>query len=296
MPAFSELLGQAPAFANVLRAARLIAPTEVTVLLLGASGTGKELLARALHAASPRCRGPFHAINCAALPETLAEAELFGHAKGAFTGADVQRPGWLRASHGGTLLLDEVGDLPLPMQAKLLRFLENGDIQPLGQQGVCRVDVRVIAATHVDLALLVQQRKFRQDLFFRLNVVPLELPPLSARRGDIEPLLATFMARHAARHQRPQPRISAAAVACLQRYDWPGNVRELKNLAERLVVLQGGGAVLPEHLPVEMHAVTNALPLAMFSAPGQFVLPDAGLSLEALEQHLIVQALRKSGG
>ncbi|MBF0135957.1 MAG: sigma 54-interacting transcriptional regulator [Magnetococcus sp. DMHC-1] len=296
---FADLFGQSPALTQVIRAAKAIASTDVTVLLMGASGTGKELLAQAMHQASHRCRGPFHAINCAALPETLAEAELFGHAKGAFTGADTSRPGWIRASDGGTLLLDEIGDMPLPMQAKLLRFLESGELQILGQQSLCRVNVRIMAATHVNLAAMVQEKKFRQDLFFRLNIVPLELPTLHDRLGDLELLLDHLTNQQATKHHRPPPHFSPAVFDSLHRYAWPGNVRELKNFCERMVLLHGGETIQPDHLPPEMRSLqADKIPWPMRDMRHleQFVLPNNGLSLVDLERHLIEQALHRSQG
>jgi transcriptional regulator with GAF, ATPase, and Fis domain len=290
--AFDEILfGSAPEFRAVVRAAGLVAATDVTLLLLGESGTGKDLLARAIHLESRRAAQPLVAINCAALPEHLAESELFGHRKGAFTGALSDATGRIRAAHGGTLFLDEVGDLPLPIQAKLLRFLESGECQGVGQPTPERVDVRVIAATNHDLPALVAAGRFRSDLYYRLHVVPLELPPLRERRGDLPGLLERLTAGLAAHHGLEPPRYHPDAVAALARYSWPGNVRELRNVCERMVVLFSGRTVLPTNLPRELQTAQAA-----HAGREGFTLPDRGISLDELEAQMIRQALDKTLG
>ncbi len=290
MNAFDQTMkGTAPEFRALLRSAQIAAATDVTVLLLGESGTGKELLAHAMHAESPRHAAPFVAINCAALPESLAESELFGHRKGAFTGAINHNPGRIRSAEGGTLFLDEVGELPLNIQAKLLRFLESGECQSVGETAVVRTNVRVIAATHRDLYEKVQRGEFREDLYYRLNVVPLELPPLRRRSGDIPLLLAHLIGEIASRYELEAPRFSDEALTILRGYRWPGNVRELRNFCERMVVLLSGREIFPGNLPREMRSVTA-------ERANLFALPDNGLSLEDLEQSLIRQALEKTHG
>ncbi|MFN3785242.1 MAG: sigma 54-interacting transcriptional regulator, partial [Thiothrix sp.] len=211
--AFETLLTRSPLLEAVLRSAQLIAQTDASVLISGESGTGKELVARAMHAASPRHAAPFIAVNCAALPETLAESLLFGHRKGAFTGAHSQQIGLIVAAEGGTLFLDEIGELPLNLQAKLLRFLECGEILPIGETRPRYINARIFAATHRDLYAMTQKGQFRSDLFYRLNVVPVELPPLRARKEDIELLAQHFLERFAQQHQLAPAKLSKAARA-----------------------------------------------------------------------------------
>ena len=291
MNAFEQRLqGRSPEFQAVTRSAQVAAATDVTVLLLGASGTGKELLAQALHEESRRREGPFVTINCAALPENLAESELFGHRKGAFTGAVADHSGRIRAADGGTLFLDEVGELSPAIQAKLLRFLESGEVQAIGETGTRRVDVRVVAATHRDLFSLVREGAFREDLYYRLNVVPLEVPALKDRTGDVALLLDRLTGEIAGQHGLEAPRFSKAAVKALEGYAWPGNVRELRNFCERMVVLLPGQAVEPSNLPREMLAGNRG------GAKRPFSLPEDGIRLDELEQEMIRQALDRTGG
>ncbi len=285
-----QMLGEAPAFQAVLRAAAITAVTDATTLIQGESGTGKELLARAIHVQSRRADGPFVTINCAALPENLAESELFGHRRGAFTGATGDQRGRIQAAHGGTLFLDEVGELPLGIQAKLLRFLEGGEVQPIGQPQPERVDVRVVAATNRDLFAEVQAGRFREDLFYRLNVVPLHLPPLRERGRDLELLVQRLTARLAMAHRLDAPRYSLGAMEALQRYRWPGNVRELRNVCERMVILFPGRTIHPENLPAE---IRHSQPSVQ---EGDFILPDSGVHLDSLERDLIRQALQRTHG
>jgi DNA-binding NtrC family response regulator len=243
------MIGRSAAMQRVYRLARLVAPRSTTVLIAGATGSGKELVARGLHLLSPRTARAFVAVNCAAIPEALLESELFGHARGAFTGAVQAQLGRIPAANGGTLFLDEVSELPLGMQAKLLRFLEEKEIQRLGTAEVSRVDVRVIAASNVDLAGRTARGEFREDLFYRLSAFPLELPPLSERREDIIPLAEHFLACMAAAIGGVCPRLSGEAVAVLESHAWKGNVRELQHVMERASILvENGDTVLTEHL------------------------------------------------
>jgi len=284
------LLGDSPEFNSVVRSAQIVAATDVTVLLLGESGTGKELMANAMHRASSRRAAPFVAINCAALPEQLVESELFGHRKGAFTGAIDSHSGRIRAAEGGTLFLDEVGELPLSIQAKLLRFLESGECQAVGEKAPSKVDVRVIAATNRDLHTLVRQGLFREDLYYRLNVVPLEMPPLRRRHGDIVLLIEQLTMQLAARYGLEAPRYSSRALTRLEGHAWPGNIRELRNFCERMVVLLHGRTVEVENLPQEIAKPHCA------AASGPFTLPDSGIKLDELEQEMIRQALDRARG
>ena len=289
----SPLIGRSPALEATLRAGRLVAATGVTILLQGESGTGKELLAHEIHRASPRADAPFVAVNCATLPETLVESLLFGHRRGAFTGAESDHAGLIEQAAGGTLFLDEIGELPLAIQPKLLRFLETGDFLRLGDQAPSRADVRIIAATHRDLHEEVRAGRFREDLFYRLNVVPLTLPPLRERREDI-PLLVTHFNRTLAQAHGLAPlRYRDDTLEALKAYDWPGNVRELRNLCERLLVLlQGHGEVTPFNLPAEIRGSGTDHPAS--ETPVR--LPESGVRLEEVEISLLRQALERTGG
>jgi DNA-binding NtrC family response regulator len=251
-----------PATEELLELVDRVAPRDIAVLVTGESGTGKELIARRLHARSPRAKGPFVAVNAAALPETLAESELFGAEKGAFTGADQARAGRFEEATGGTLFLDEVGELPVPLQAKLLRVLEERVVRRLGGPRELPVDVRLVAATNRDLSREAESGGFRQDLFFRLAVVVVRVPPLRERPGDV-PLLARHLAsRLAARHRVPVPEMTAEALAALAAHPWPGNVRELRNVVERAVVVRGGEPIRPSDLALApAGAVPGAPPL-----------------------------------
>jgi len=267
----------------------MVAATDVTVLITGETGTGKEVLARALQQESPRANDAFVTLNCAALPESIAESELFGHCKGSFTGANANRLGRLESSDGGTIFLDEVDSLTLPLQAKLLRFLETGEIQTVGKNTAIRVNVRVIAATNCDLSAKIENGEFRKDLFYRLSVVPLEIPPLRERSGDIERLLEYFIEHSAAEHQLPSASFGKSAIQHLNSYPWPGNIRELRNLCERLAILLPGRAIQLENLPAE----------TLYTPPDtktNFALPDIGIDLENLEIDLINQALARTNG
>ena len=246
---FKSIIGQSPALDSLIRSARMVAATDVTVLLKGETGTGKEVFANAIQKESPRADKAFIALNCAALPESLIESELFGHKKGSFTGATANTQGLFQAADGGTLFLDEINSLPMSIQAKLLRFLESGECLAVGDIKPYNVDVRIIAATNSDLNKQVATKEFRQDLYYRLNVVPLELPPLTHRVDDIEHLIMHFLAIMEETHSIAAPQVSKLALKALKAYPWPGNIRELRNLCERLSILLAGKIIEPENLP-----------------------------------------------
>jgi len=279
------VVGDAPATRVVLDLVRKVAVTDSTVLLRGESGTGKDLFARTLHALSRRAGGPWVKVNCGALPEALLESELFGHEKGAFTGAVRQKPGRFEDAEGGTLFLDEIGEMPFALQVKLLQAIEEKTFTRVGGNRPVTVDVRIVAATNRPLEEMVKARTFREDLFFRLNVFPIVLPPLRDRPGDI-PLLAAHVLR---RHGAPGDKLTAAAARALEGYPFPGNVRELEHTIERALILAGPDPVTPEHLSFAQPAET---------ARASWVprIPPEGLSLEALERELILQALERAGG
>jgi transcriptional regulator with GAF, ATPase, and Fis domain len=244
------MIGTSVAMQEVYRLTRMVSKRDTTVLITGETGTGKELVAEAVHKLSPRAKQPFVVVNCAAIPEALLEAELFGHARGAFTGAVQSRLGKIHAAQGGTLFLDEIGELPLAMQAKLLRFLQSGEVQRLGSADLHRVDVRVICATNVNLGALVEAKQFRMDLYYRLEVFPIGLPSLQERGGDIEKLADHFLALLGEESGMPGKRLSEDAVALLKRRAWPGNVRELQHAMERAFILSGEELLLEaEHFP-----------------------------------------------
>jgi DNA-binding NtrC family response regulator len=243
-----KVLGDDPALRETMLAIQKAAGTDATVLILGESGTGKELMSRALHQLSPRAAGPFVAINCAAIPEALLENELFGHEKGAFTGAGARKIGRAEIAHRGTLFLDEIGDLPLSLQAKILRLVQERQFERVGGLQTISVDVRVVAATNRDLREAVAQKAFREDLYFRLSVFPVEIPPLRHRRGDILPLAEAFLQRYGREMGRRGLQLSEASRRALLDHAWPGNVRELQNCIERSAILAGGVLIEPEHL------------------------------------------------
>ncbi len=249
-----NIVGEHPAIARVMALARQIAPSKATVLINGESGTGKELFARALHAWSNRSGGPFVAVNCAALPEHLLESELFGHEKGAFTGAVARKPGKFELASGGTILLDEISEMDLALQAKLLRVLQEGEVDRVGGTDTLRVDVRVLATTNRDLEDWVKEGKFRQDLFFRLNVIPLRLPSLREREKDVLTLAKFFMQSYTKEYGLGATSLSPAAVKWLSEYDFPGNVRELQNLMERAVLLANAKPIEPAHFLLDPDA------------------------------------------
>jgi two-component system response regulator AtoC len=286
-----SMIGSSPRMQDVFRLANRVAAFDTTVLITGESGTGKELVARGVHAAGPRSTMAFVAVNCGGIPETLLESELFGYRKGAFTGADRDKPGLFQEADQGTLFLDEIGELPLALQVKLLRVLQEGDIRPVGGTGTQRVDVRIIAATARDLNLEVAAGRFREDLFYRLNVLPMHLPPLRERIDDIPLLAAHFLSRMGKRLGKVVDSIDPEAMKHLMAHPWPGNVRELENIIERAVVMADGMILLPAYLPEQMIGAAST-PDAGF--------PQLGLSLKvarrAVEKELIARALEKTGG
>lgn len=300
----SDILGESLGTRRTLEIIRRVATSEASVLLCGETGTGKELFARALHRASARSAGPFIAVNCAAIPEQLIESELFGHLRGAFTGASAQRAGRFAAAAGGTLFLDEIGELPLAGQAKLLRVLEERTMCPVGADADVPVDVRVVAATHRDLEELVAQGKFRADLYFRLSVVPVELPPLRARGDDIE-LLAEAAIKRAMQRGGRAVALDDDARALLRTYSWPGNVRELNHVVERAVALADGPVLCAADLNLGAVRSTIATPMiaparkpAVVEAPvaAEDDTLDLRTALETLERRLIRQALERAHG
>jgi transcriptional regulator with GAF, ATPase, and Fis domain len=262
-------------------------------LLAGENGTGKEVLARAIHEESPRRDAPFVAVSCAALPEQLIESELFGHERGAFTGAHAAKKGRFELADGGTLLLDEIGELSQPVQVKLLRVLQERSFERLGGTKTIAVDIRLIAASNRDLESDVEAGRFRQDLFYRLNVVPLTLPPLRERREDIPVLAAHFAARASEKHNRAMPSLEPALIEALAEYDFPGNVRELENLIERLVVLSASPRLGTEHLPEKMLIVAPAASSERRDAADETTLEGATV---ALRRRLLASALQAEGG
>jgi transcriptional regulator with GAF, ATPase, and Fis domain len=290
--AFGELVGQGPALEAVARQIDLVAPTDAAVLVLGESGTGKELVARELHRRSKRAARPMVKVNCAAVPRELYESEFFGHARGAFTGALRDRAGRFELADGGTLFLDEVGEIPLELQAKLLRVLQEGELERVGEERTRRVNVRVVAATNRDLRAESEAGRFRQDLYYRLSVFPVELPPLRKRTEDIPLLAEHFLAQSARRLARPKPRLTLANVQQLQRYHWPGNVRELQHVIERAVITADGA-----RLTIEL-SDGDAGPSGQSAAPpapaADGVLTDA--EVRGLEADNIRAALRQTKG
>lgn len=287
---FNSIIGQSPILDSLIRSAKIAAATDVTILIKGETGTGKEVLASAIQKASPRAGNRFITLNCAALPEGLIESELFGHKKGSFTGASNNSQGLFKAADGGTLFLDEINSLPLSIQGKLLRFLDSGECLPVGETSTYKADVRIIAATNTDLNKQITAGEFRSDLYYRLNVVPLELPPLNERSEDIEHLIKHFLRLFAETHGIEAPQFSKPAVKLLKTYPWPGNVRELRNLCERLSILLSGKVIGPENLPREFHGYEPA------ARSNGFTLPETGLQLDKLEADLIYQALNRTRG
>jgi transcriptional regulator with GAF, ATPase, and Fis domain len=288
---YHRVLGEAKCWKDVLTQAAKVAATETTVLLTGESGTGKEVVARFIHRGSRRAKGPFVALNCAALPETLLESELFGHERGAFTGALTAYPGRIEQAAGGTLFLDEVGEMSPAVQAKLLRVLQEREFQRLGATRPIKADVRVVAATNRDLAASIARGEFREDLYYRLSVFEIRLPPLRERREDILPLAEAFLEEIGPAVGRPAAGISRQAHEALLSYPWPGNVRELRNALERATILCDGGLITLEHLPIALGQPTAAS--GRPENPEAF--PPGGVNLETVERDLIAKALAEAG-
>ena len=282
----ASIIGESRAMKDVCRKAVFVAATDATVLLQGESGTGKELVSRLIHNSSPRRAGPFIRVNCAALSESILESELFGHEKGAFTGAHCAKPGRFELADGGTLLLDVISETSEKLQAELLRVIEEKEFERVGGTRTIRVDVRIIATTNRDLAREVAEKRFREDLYYRLNVVPLVLPPLRERDGDVQVLIDHFVAKFAGRLGRGRPALSNDAVTIFARYPWPGNVRELENLIQRLVIMDTSGTIaaadVPGYLREPVKGADGALPM--------------GGTLEDVERHVILGMLAQCNG
>jgi two-component system response regulator PilR (NtrC family) len=291
-----RMVGKSPGMQRLFELVRKVAPAKTSVLISGESGTGKEMVARALHAFSSRAQGPFVGVNCGAIPETLLESELFGHVKGAFTGAVADRPGLFAAAHGGTLFLDEIGELGTPMQVKLLRVLQERKVKRVGGVTEEEFDVRVVAATNRDLEAEVERGAFRRDLYYRLNVIQLHVPPLRARREDVQLLVDAFLRKHADALGRAIAGIEPDALAALCDYDYPGNVRELENLVERAITLESGERVTRASLP---ELTPRKRPAEAAPGPGGELGPE-GVDLDGaiaeLERDLIGKALARTGG
>jgi len=281
------IVGRSPAMEELIRKLELVAQSKSTVLVMGETGTGKELVARAIHARSAQRDMPLIKVNCAAIPDGLLESELFGHVRGAFTGANATKKGKFALADGGTIFLDEIGTLSAALQAKLLRVLQEREFEPLGAERTQQVDLRVIAATNRDLRKRVAEGRFEEDLFYRLSVIPIELPPLRERREDIRPLVDHFLAKHRQRTGKAIEGIAEAAVRALETYDWPGDVRELENAIERAVVLSRGTTI--EASEISMHGVSSG------ASPS---IPSLNLrqNLEWMERQTVQQALQKAGG
>jgi DNA-binding NtrC family response regulator len=294
--ALGEVVGSSPALLAAVERTRQVAPSGATILLTGETGTGKELFAQMIHQNSRRSKGPFVPVHCAAIPANLLESELFGHEKGAFTGATERRAGRFESADGGTLFLDEIGEIDAATQVKLLRFLESRTIERLGSHKPVSLDLRLVCATNRDLEAMVREGKFREDLYYRLAVVPLRLPSLRERRDDIPLLLDHYLRRFAAENGASAPRLSPPAAAVLQDYAWPGNIRELRNAAENLVVLHAGREVGPADLDPRFRTPPAA---RAASAAGPVPVPSAApatLDREANEKRLLQEALVRAGG
>jgi two-component system response regulator HydG len=291
----TRLLGQSAAMRRVTATIEQVAPSSATVLITGESGTGKEIVAETLHRLSPRHERPLVKLNCSALPETLLEAELFGHERGAFTGAVARREGRFALAHRGTLFLDEIGSLTPAVQVKLLRVLQDGAFEPLGTTRTVRTDVRIVAATNANLALEVAAGRFRDDLFYRLNVITVTMPPLRDRPDDIPALATHFVRRYAARNGKRVDVISRGAMDRLVAFRWPGNVRELEHAMERAVVLAGGRTIEAEHLPDAVRAAVHERPRGEPGRATTLAVP-IGAPLEEVERLVIEETLRRTGG
>jgi transcriptional regulator with GAF, ATPase, and Fis domain len=289
------LVGESREMRQVAHLIRMVGPRRATVLITGETGSGKEVAAKALHLAGPRRRSPLVSVNCAALPESLLESELFGHVRGAFTGAVQMRVGRFEQANGGTLFLDEIGDLPLELQSKLLRALQEREFQRLGSSETVRVDVRVVAATNCDLERRIEEGRFREDLYYRLNVVPIEMPPLRRRRGDIGLLANHFVDKVCRSEGVGLKRLAEDAVSRLEAYDWPGNVRQLENAIEKAVVLSG------ERIVLDGRDFSLAGARGLSGATDKVIeLPDGGINYEqtvaGIERSILAQALERTGG
>jgi transcriptional regulator with PAS, ATPase and Fis domain len=289
------LIGEHSLIQKITQLVNKVAATDATVLIMGESGTGKELVARAIHAASPRTERPFIPVNCGAIPAELLESEMFGHERGAFTGAIGQRAGMFQLANGGTIFLDEVGEMSPTLQVKLLRVLQDREVRPVGADRTFRVDLRVIAASNKELAAEVEAGRFREDLFYRLQVIPIVMPPLRERRSDVPLLVRYFLEKHNRKRSSGRPaEISEAAMVHLWEYDWPGNVRELENLLERLVILSEDGRIDVEQLPPSIRSFISEkkIPRPTLGEEGL----DLNTAVEEFENRLIEEALRRTKG
>jgi len=284
---FEKILGHSHTMLQILDQAARVAPTNSTVLIQGETGTGKELLAQAIHANSSRSAKPFITVNCGAIPRDLLESELFGHVRGSFTGALMDRRGKAEAAHGGTLFLDEIGEMPLELQAKVLRLIEHGDIEKVGAATGGRVDIRILAATHRNLPVMVENGTFREDLYYRLNVIPLRLPSLSQRAEDIPELVQFFFERSCRKHSRKDLTLPERLLHSFSTHRWPGNIRELANTVERIVVLARGSEIHLADLPPFLQS--DPAPLQVINLD----LPPQGISLGGIEKEVLLRALQK---
>jgi two-component system NtrC family response regulator len=289
---FDNIIGHSKILLRVLEMAARVAQHDSTVLINGETGTGKELLARAIHYNSRRRNQPFVTINCGAIPKDLIEAELFGYSRGAFTGAHASKPGKVESADGGTLFLDEIGELPLESQVKILRLIQQGEVERIGATSPKIINVRIVAATHRNLSAMVEDGTFREDLFYRLAVVPLYLPPLRERKEDIPELAEHLLHKAKERHGMQSLRVAPSVIARLSAHRWPGNIRELENLVERMLVLSNGELITEDDLSDELRDVCPS----QSNSSLLLELPDEGISLDALERELLLRALEKAGG
>ena len=285
----TDLIGNSPTMQQLLNTVALVAPTDTTVLILGESGTGKELVADTVHTNSERGQKPLVKVNCAALPENLLESELFGHEKGAFTGAIAKRKGRFEVANGGTIFLDEIGEIPLSVQVKLLRVLQEQQFEPVGSSKTMSVDVRVIAATNRNLEEEVEQGRFREDLFYRLNVFPIRVPPLRERKEDIAMLAEHFLTKFSAKHKRQIKGFTPRSLDLMMRYEWKGNIRELENSVERSVILCREEYIAPPHLPAPIQSLGS-------DAEPDVPDPESGITLKEMEKQLILSTLKQFDG
>jgi len=294
---FEGMIGRSRVMRDVFERISKVAKTDSTILIMGPSGTGKELVASAIHKLSHRHQKNRISVNCGAIPSELLESELFGHMKGSFTGAISNRKGRFELAQGGSIFLDEIGDMPMLLQVKLLRVLQERVIEPIGSTEILPIDVRVIAATHRDIDKAVTEGKFREDLFYRLNVIPIKMPALKERREDIPLLISHFLDRFVSADHSNEISFAPLTMDLLLGYDWPGNVRELENVIERLVILRGGNEILPEDLPAK---IFRSNPLATQTYKTLFELPDLGVDLKQIlsdiEDSLIMQAMNRTRG
>jgi transcriptional regulator with PAS, ATPase and Fis domain len=286
--------GTHPLMMKILNISKRVAPTDSTVLLMGESGTGKELIARFVHNNSKREGNPFIAVNCGAIPSDLLEAEMFGHERGAFTGAVGSRMGLFQLANGGTIFLDEIGEMMLPLQVKLLRVLQEREIRPVGAERTIKIDVRVIAASNRDLSAEVEKGRFREDLYYRLQVIPIVIPPLRERRSDIPILVHHFLEKHNAQRPSAPVRITEEAMVHLWEYDWPGNVRELENLVERMVILSEDSTIKVDNLPTNIRSFISDKKIPRPTLTDEGI--DLNQAVEEFEYRLIDEALRRTKG